>query len=267
MKNAGTTQRSAGLVLVLVLAASSVSTAHAQDDGPRLQWRESWNRPAPYDWITTGVLLGATTALYFTRETEDGFWLRQNRFDEFGVNAFAAPTPRGRRVAAILSDITRILALTPPLVDMGIAASVDLTVAGRMSGAWGLSMSSMAFLATGAKYLMRRERPLGRRCEGAQDDPYCEDGGRFRSFPSGHTAMAFAGASLTCTFHQRLPIFGNRRADIAACGTSLAVATLTGVLRMIANRHYISDVLVGALIGILSGWVIPTAMYFGFDRR
>jgi len=70
------------------------------------------------------------------------------------------------------------------------------------------------------------------------------DGTTYNSFPSGHTAQAFAAATfLSEEYKDRLPWM-----PYAAYG----IASSVGVLRMANNRHYVSDVLVGAGIGILS---------------
>ncbi|MBF6609974.1 MAG: phosphatase PAP2 family protein [Chryseobacterium sp.] len=64
------------------------------------------------------------------------------------------------------------------------------------------------------------------------------------SFPSGHTANVFAGAALvSIEYGQHHPWV-----PYAAYG----VASGVGVMRMINNKHYISDVLFGAGLGILS---------------
>lgn len=70
------------------------------------------------------------------------------------------------------------------------------------------------------------------------------DGSTYNSFPSGHTAQAFAAATfLSEEYKDRFPWM-----PYAAYG----LATSVGALRMANNRHYISDVLVGAGLGILS---------------
>ncbi len=69
------------------------------------------------------------------------------------------------------------------------------------------------------------------------------DGSSYTSFPSGHTAQAFAAATfLSEEYRDRFPWM-----PYAAYGTAATV----GLLRMANNRHYISDVLLGAGIGIL----------------
>ena len=66
----------------------------------------------------------------------------------------------------------------------------------------------------------------------------------FNSFPSGHTANAFATAEfLNQEYKDISPWYGY---------AGYTVATVTGLLRMYNNRHWLSDVVAGAGIGILS---------------
>lgn len=70
------------------------------------------------------------------------------------------------------------------------------------------------------------------------------DGSNKHSFPSGHTATAFMTATmLTKEYGQRYPWIG-----IGA----YSVASATGLMRMANNKHWLSDVMTGAGIGILS---------------
>ncbi|MEI6507396.1 MAG: phosphatase PAP2 family protein [Bacteroidota bacterium] len=68
------------------------------------------------------------------------------------------------------------------------------------------------------------------------------DGSDNQSFPSAHTAMAFAYATVLDKE------FKNTWISIAGYG----VATATGAMRILNNKHWFSDVVVGAGLGILS---------------
>lgn len=70
------------------------------------------------------------------------------------------------------------------------------------------------------------------------------NGAGYNSFPSGHTATAFASAEiLNQEFKDQSPWYGY---------AGYTVATATGVLRMYNNKHWLSDVVAGAGVGILS---------------
>lgn len=70
------------------------------------------------------------------------------------------------------------------------------------------------------------------------------DGSNDHSFPSGHTATAFMTATmLTKEYGHKSPWVG-----VGA----YSVATATGLMRMANNKHWLSDVLTGAGVGILS---------------
>lgn len=64
------------------------------------------------------------------------------------------------------------------------------------------------------------------------------------SFPSGHTASSFAFASVL--FLNRVPF---RK-------TIMTLAALMGFSRLYLYVHYPTDVIAGALLGILIGWVV-----------
>ncbi|MEE9440285.1 MAG: phosphatase PAP2 family protein [Saprospiraceae bacterium] len=68
------------------------------------------------------------------------------------------------------------------------------------------------------------------------------------SFPSGHTSFAFANAGVL--YHE----YKDTSPLLAYSG--FGFATATGGLRMANNRHWLSDVLLGAGIGILSAHII-----------
>lgn len=73
------------------------------------------------------------------------------------------------------------------------------------------------------------------------------DGSDNKSFPSGHTSISFAAAAALDKrygWHAGLP--------------ALAVASLVGFARVEADKHYVQDVLAGAAIGGLSGFLLTS---------
>ena len=74
------------------------------------------------------------------------------------------------------------------------------------------------------------------------------DGSDDRSFPSSHTALAFVSATF---LHEE---YKERSIWYSIAGYS--VATATGVLRMMNKEHWMSDVLVGAGLGILTTKIV-----------
>jgi membrane-associated phospholipid phosphatase len=70
------------------------------------------------------------------------------------------------------------------------------------------------------------------------------DGSTNNSFPSGHTALSFVGAHLLFKEYKDVSPW------IGIAG--YATATATGAMRILNRRHWLSDVLAGAGIGILS---------------
>lgn len=68
------------------------------------------------------------------------------------------------------------------------------------------------------------------------------------SFTSGHTAVAFTTATLL--------YYEYKDSNLWYAGSGFLFATATGILRVANNKHYTSDVLAGAGIGIASGLIV-----------
>lgn len=86
---------------------------------------------------------------------------------------------------------------------------------------------------TSLKYTVKKERP-------DQSDNL--------SFPSGHTAIAFTNAALL--------YYEYKDSNLWYASSGFLFATATGILRIANNKHYTSDVLAGAGIGLASGLVV-----------
>ncbi|HET7232449.1 MAG TPA: phosphatase PAP2 family protein [Longimicrobium sp.] len=75
---------------------------------------------------------------------------------------------------------------------------------------------------------------------------------RFSSMPSGHTSSAFAAASAAASeVGEHWP----RHRTLAGI-TLYSAASLVGLSRMYNNKHWASDVVVGAAVGTFSGWKV-----------
>ncbi len=82
-----------------------------------------------------------------------------------------------------------------------------------------------------------------------------DDGDWANSFPSGHCAMAFAGATFTSyTFCKYFPDSPWR---FPVIGSSFAMAAGTAALRIASGNHFMTDVLTGAAIGSAVGFLVP----------
>jgi len=114
----------------------------------------------------------------------------------------------------------------------------------RLLSSAGMSYVIMAALVNGIKYSAKEMRP---------------DGSTANSWPSGHTATSFVGATL---LHKEYGLTRSPWWSVAGYG----VATATGVMRVLNNRHWISDVMSGAGIGIMStelGYALCDLMFKG----
>lgn len=104
------------------------------------------------------------------------------------------------------------------------------------------SNAVMALAVNATKYSVKEMRP---------------DNSTRNSFPSGHTATAFVAATV---LHKE---YGLTRSPWFSVG-GYTVAMGTGFMRVLNNRHWISDVMAGAGIGILStelGYFIGDILY------
>jgi membrane-associated phospholipid phosphatase len=114
-----------------------------------------------------------------------------------------------------------------------IAASVAVPVAKHdKQGAFQAvgSFAATSLVTEGLKQAFPKTRP---------------DGSDRKSFPSGHTSRAFSSAATL--YNRQGPAIGV---------PAFIVASLVGVARVKADKHFWSDVAVGAAIGTASGFLI-----------
>jgi len=256
-------------IAVLVCAAVWPTSARAQTapDPDALVWRREWPRFRAIEYVATGALLAGTAINIFFIDWPDSGDEAKNPFDDSARKGLAAESRQGRDNARVIGDIGfRSMLLYPYLVDVvGVAwighGSPD--VATQMALIDTQSFGLAGFVSLTVEKAARRARPSTRECDRDEDyESYCDGAEEYASFYSGHMAIAVTGAGLTCAHHQNLPLYGGGAGDLLACIGTSAIAITTGVARVVNDRHWATDVLLGSGIGVVSGYVLPMVLHY-----
>lgn len=251
-------------------AAASPGVRSAEGALETPAWSSEWGQPGWGSAATTGVLLGSALAINIGFDAYgEPRWHGPILADRVVHEGLRASTPTRIKVAARISDaLLGSLILTPLVVEPTLIylKSDDSGAAGRLALVNAQSMMLVFFTTSALKYAVARQRPPLGKC---WDDPSADESCATReavSFPSGHSSMAFVGAGLICLNHEVFSPLGGAW-DNGACYAALGAAASTGVLRMVAHQHYLSDVLVGAALGLAAGYLLPKVLYFGGGDR
>lgn len=237
----------------------------------RLAWKPEWARIGVFD---VALAASAVTVGYVANTQPIKVTTRRSGailFDEPVREALGGDDPDNplRPLAKSFSDIGMwSLMAAPYVIDAGILAlarhrSPDVALQMAMINA---EAAAVVYGLHGVTTLaIARERPYGLECgrgleHGSEE---CRDPRRFRSFFSQHAANSFNGAGLICSHHLQLRLFGLGPADAIACATALTAASAVAVFRVVGDRHWASDVIMGAAVGSLVGFGIPLLHYHG----
>ena len=178
-----------------------------------------------------------------------------------GVDAWFHDATTGwlmsRETAAVASDVVAF-----GLIPMGAAVGAFTTTGPHASADAGWRAAAVIgesgivamALVQGLKFVAARKRPFVRYGTGEASGTYnVNDPDSHLSLPSGHTAIA---ASLGFSLATTATIQESSAAPWlwAAAGAGTFVSA---TLRMIAEKHYFTDVVAGAAIGTACGVVIP----------
>lgn len=130
------------------------------------------------------------------------------------------------------SEIDNYTQYAPMLLSTGLNLSgvEGRSSFGRYLASGAMSYAIMAAIVNPIKYTTKEMRP---------------DGSTRNSWPSGHTATAFVSATI---LHKEYGLTRSPWYSVAGYG----IATATGVMRVLNNRHWVSDVLSGAGVGIFA---------------
>ena len=127
----------------------------------------------------------------------------------------------------------------------------------RDAGALALMYIETGVLTAGltnlTKVLVRRPRPFVYNPDSPMQHKLETDARK--SFFSGHTSLAFAAA--TCTAAVTSEYLANKNHKTLIWGGCMTLASSVAVCRVLAGKHFPTDVITGALAGGLIGYAVP----------
>ena len=173
-------------------------------------------------------------------------------FDARWTSGLQAPRFQNDRRLARTADVVRALGDPGALLVSGSVLALGALTRrrGLTDAGWHATEAVLAsgLITTGLKAVVGRARPLTGDGNDATDfRPAHGLNNDYASFPSGHTTVAFAAAA---AFSAELGRSHPSAARVATPALYTAAAAV-GLSRMYNNRHWASDVVIGAAVGTL----------------
>ncbi|MFP2910803.1 phosphatase PAP2 family protein [Pyxidicoccus sp. 3LFB2] len=257
------------IALLLALAPLSPASAQSGTDEPRLH-------ELRFDWARDGAITGAAGALWISSESflkaelaparcrwcdraPDGTDTL-NRLDRWG-RGLAGQTEQSRNRAHVWSNILGFGVVPASVLGLQYAVGHGSGASSRFFAQDATIIIQSAVLASVAnqtvKFIVGRERPFVHQLPEDQKGLTEHPTDNNLSFYSGHTNLMFAlvvsagtVASLRGYEHQAW-----------IWGVGLPLAASVGMLRMGADKHYLTDVATGALLGSAFGLAVPLLLH------
>ncbi len=179
------------------------------------------------NWFKASLVAGVTLGLYVLDE-EIHEWIQDNRHDD--VSEFAERFGDGKNVL-------------PPLVLFYAVGHVTKNVKAQRTALLTIENVVITGVFTQVmKYSFQRRRPNTGDPYDTWDGPW--GGGDSLAFPSGHTSLAFSIAT---------PIATEYKNNLIIPPLAYGLASLVGWSRMNDDKHWASDVFMGAALGYFTG--------------
>jgi hypothetical protein len=257
---------------LVLLRPSSVLAA----DPDSVAWSPDWRRVNVAEAVATIALTVADTEInskipYPTHADLHGGIL----FDNWARNVFRGRTLSVQQAASTASDLMyKVGSFVPLVVDdyfatLSVHQNADVALQMLFIDLEAFSVSGLVSLT--AEHAVGRARPFTEDCNLRDSSGnllhQCGTDNDARSFYSGHATATATTAGLVCIEHQHLPLFGGGFADLAPCVLMIGVSGVTGVLRLVNDEHWASDVMTGWIVGTASGYLLPAALHYGFGGK
>jgi membrane-associated phospholipid phosphatase len=241
-----------------------LAEAQAAERESAKEWR--WRKAGVPEYVAVSIA-AVGTAFFETqnREPDEAKWRHTNGFDETMRDIFRLESRTARDATQNASEFLMGIMIAAPFLE-------TFSTLGVRDSSWStqwqtqmVNVESFTFtslVSSVLQNLFTRERPFVRNCENGDCEGYLKN----RSMPSGHMAFALTGAGLICT-HQKYQEIYDPETERSVCATGVGIAVVDGVLRIISDRHYTTDVLVGAAIGYFSGFILPRWLHYDHPQE
>jgi membrane-associated phospholipid phosphatase len=247
-------QIAAAVTVALVCSTVSIATARAEDNNLRYDWR--------VDGAVTAAgfaFWGGTQLLESRLAPTDCRWCDPGSVDSSVRDALRWDDTRAANLTSNLGAY-----LFVPLASLGLLA-LDTHTEGRLDELPGDGLVIAEAVALNGvltqivKFAAGRERPFVHALPDAQKPLTERPADNNVSFYSSHTSFTFSLAVSTAT----VASMRHYRWAPLIWGVGLVAAASVGYLRIAADQHYFTDVLVGAAVGSAIGFAVPYGLHRG----
>ncbi|HET9957963.1 MAG TPA: phosphatase PAP2 family protein [Polyangiaceae bacterium] len=231
----------------------------------RFDWKPEWRRSSAINYAVIGAGFSTAIVLELLPQRRHGSWSGPILLDDSLRSSLVASTSEGRNRAGRISDIGQWGSVAHTVFDATFLTmwhhhAPDLGYEMLVMNAEAYAVS--ALLNSVTKRISGRERPDTTEClASAGYDSTCATNDRYASYYSGHTSITATSAGLTCIHHIQNPLYGSPW-DAAACAAGITLTSFTGALRVVADRHWASDVITGHMVGFTTGYFLPLIFHY-----
>lgn len=208
-----------------------------------------------------GALLAALVALLAALDRmpplAEPRWERPILLDRRVRDRLRARTREGRERARRISDwLLWTLCIAPYVGAFGAALTPGASTAGALLIAGQANALCAAANRVAATFIARARPWVGECLTDPDYVPDCASPERFKGFFSGHACLTFGGAAMLLVESRAFGVIPAWVPTLAA-----TLATLVALLRVVSDRHYLSDTIVGAAVGWGIGLLLPGLLH------
>lgn len=165
-----------------------------------------------------------------------------NAFDRLSMYAYSDSLDLTSKVFAYAALLTPTVLITTPNTEW---LSIGIMYAESVALTFGLKEVGKLLITRNRPYMYFDDYPQKK----------VDNGDYKQSIPSGHSALAFTGATFTTfVFNQYYP---DSKWKVPVIAGSYTLATTTALLRNASGNHFLTDIIAGASIGAFSGFIVP----------